>query len=204
LEWIPGAHHCITGGQGVVPDALLHYRTSPNGRGPVLQALVDVDHATAEPARLCARPAAYARLHGRAGVLPSIPRQPAQPELAREERRPHRPPLPRLLFVLDGTGAAGVENRIIALESALLHLGPAALPGVPVLAATLADILRDGPSAPIWRPVRNPDQRVPWTCLTTHTPRPGPVTGCAPRRAGPGNTSLTTPASTGHERSPAG
>jgi hypothetical protein len=81
-----------------------------------------------------------------------------------EAWRKHYPLFPRLLFVLDNTGPAGVDNRIIALESALLHLGPAALPGVPVLAATLADILRDGPCAPVWRPVRDPDQRLPWTC----------------------------------------
>jgi hypothetical protein len=79
-------------------------------------------------------------------------------------RKKHYPLFPRLLFVLDNTGPAGVENRIIALESALLHLGPATLPGVPLLAATLTDILRDGPCAPVWRPVRNPEQRLPWTC----------------------------------------
>jgi hypothetical protein len=78
-----------------------------------------------------------------------------------EWRRPY-PLFPRLLFVLDGTGLAGVDNRISALGSAAAQLGPTALPGVSVLAAALTVILRDGRSAPVWRPVHDPHQRVPW------------------------------------------
>ncbi|MDQ0955979.1 hypothetical protein QFZ24_009988 [Streptomyces phaeochromogenes] len=33
---------------------------------------------------------------------------------------------------------------------------------VPVLAAPLSDLLRDGPSAPVWRPVQDPAQQVAW------------------------------------------
>lgn len=72
------------------------------------------------------------------------------------------PLFPRLLFVLDGTGPAGVENRISAL-----HAGAGLLAhfpyDVPVLAAPLADLLQHGSSAPVWRPVHDPGWRVRWT-----------------------------------------
>ncbi|MER5603010.1 hypothetical protein [Streptomyces sp. NPDC002265] len=73
------------------------------------------------------------------------------------------PLFPRLLFVLDNTGPLGIETRISALHAAAGELSAAAfLREVPALAAPLADLLRDGPSAPVWRPLRNPDQRVGW------------------------------------------
>ena len=81
------------------------------------------------------------------------------------EEWPRRYPLfPRVLFVLDGTGPAGVENRISALRAGAGLLAPSRfLHDVPILAAPLADLLHHGPSAPVWRPVHDPDQRVPWT-----------------------------------------
>ncbi|MFE1837264.1 hypothetical protein [Streptomyces sviceus] len=71
------------------------------------------------------------------------------------------PLFPRLLFVLDGTGPAGIENRVTALRAAARPLA-AFLEDVPVLTAPLTDVLQHGPSAAVWRPVHNPDQRVPW------------------------------------------
>ncbi|MFM9700262.1 hypothetical protein [Streptomyces europaeiscabiei] len=63
--------------------------------------------------------------------------------------------LPTLPFVLDGTGPAGVENRISALRAraGLLARFPY---DVPVLVAPLADLLQHGPSASVWRPVHDP------------------------------------------------
>ncbi|WP_237522776.1 hypothetical protein [Streptomyces sp. SID1328] len=79
-----------------------------------------------------------------------------------EEWRRRYPLFRRVLFVLDGTGPAGVENRTRALHAAVGLL--AHFPyDVPVLAVPLADLLQHGPSAPVWRPVHDPDQRVPWT-----------------------------------------
>ncbi|XER99885.1 hypothetical protein HEP87_01780 [Streptomyces sp. S1D4-11] len=70
----------------------------------------------------------------------------------------------RTSFVLDGTGPAGVENRISALRAGAGLLAPSRfLHDVPILAASLADLLHHGPSTPVWHPVHNPDQRVPWT-----------------------------------------
>ncbi|MCX5181160.1 hypothetical protein [Streptomyces sp. NBC_00268] len=63
-------------------------------------------------------------------------------------------------------GAVPVDHRgrISALRAGagLLALSRF-LHDVPILAAPLADLLQHGPSAPVWRPVHDPDQRVPWT-----------------------------------------
>ncbi|MFI5681749.1 hypothetical protein [Streptomyces cellulosae] len=69
-----------------------------------------------------------------------------------------------MLFVLDGTGPAGIDTRIRALHAAARGLALSGfLHDVPVLAAPLVDLLRDGPSAPVWRPVDAPDRRVSWS-----------------------------------------
>ncbi|MGW3036453.1 hypothetical protein ACWDCB_35230 [Streptomyces sp. NPDC001178] len=64
----------------------------------------------------------------------------------------------------NGTGPAGVDNRIRALRAAARDLvQPGFVHQVPILAAPLTDLLRNGPSAPVWCPVQDPDQRVSWT-----------------------------------------
>ncbi|MFF1597828.1 hypothetical protein ACFVYV_10070 [Streptomyces mirabilis] len=51
-----------------------------------------------------------------------------------------------------------------ALCAAARQLAPSRfLQDVPIIAASLADLLHRGPSAPVWRPVREPDQRFRWT-----------------------------------------
>jgi hypothetical protein len=162
LDWIPEVHHPIGSGEAVIPDALLYYRRGPAGgdNGAMLRAFVEVDRATMGPERLAAKLTAYERLHR---YVPAVPgRRPAVQEAAVEEWRRRYPLFPRLLFVLDGTGPAGVENRISALRAGagLLARFPH---DVPVLVAPLADLLHHGPSAPVWRPVHDSDQRVPWT-----------------------------------------
>ncbi|MEU3982907.1 hypothetical protein AB0F77_22955 [Streptomyces sp. NPDC026672] len=83
---------------------------------------------------------------------------------AAEEWRRRYPLFPRLLFVLDRTGPTGVKNRITALHAAAQDLTASPyLYDVPLLAAPLADLLQHSPSAPVWRPVHNPDQRADWT-----------------------------------------
>jgi hypothetical protein len=57
----------------------------------------------------------------------------------------------------------GVENRVNALRSGAELTGAGFLAAVPILVAPLTDILRDGPSAPIWRPVTTPAEQVSWT-----------------------------------------
>ncbi|MFF4903215.1 replication-relaxation family protein [Streptomyces sp. NPDC001068] len=164
LDWICEVHHPIGSGEAVIPDALLYYRRGPadGDSGSMLRAFVEVDRATMGPERLAAKLTAYERLHRYVPVVPG--RRPTGQEAAVEGWRRRYPLFPRLLFVLDGTGPAGVENRISALRAQAGLLAPSRfLYDVPVLAAPLAGLLQDGPCAPVWRPVHNPDQRVPWT-----------------------------------------
>ncbi|MGW7674416.1 replication-relaxation family protein [Streptomyces sp. NPDC054775] len=162
LDWIPEIHHPIGSGEAIIPDALLYYRTGPDGgdSGSIPLAFVEVDRATMGPEHLAAKLTAYERLHRYVPVVPG--RRPTIQEPAVEEWRRRYPLFPRLLFVLDGTGPAGVENRISALRAGVGLL--ARFPyDVPILAAPLADLLQHGPSAPVWRPAHDPGQRVRWT-----------------------------------------
>ncbi|MGZ3103605.1 hypothetical protein [Streptomyces sp. H72] len=121
---------------------------------------MEVDRATMGPERLAAKLTAYERLHR---YVPAVPgRRPTLQEQAVEEWRRRYPLFPRLLFVLDETGPAGVENRISALYAAARPLAPF-LRHVPVLAAPLAELIHHGPSAPVWHPVHDPGRRVRWT-----------------------------------------
>ncbi|MFJ9634876.1 replication-relaxation family protein [Streptomyces sp. NPDC101175] len=164
LDWIPEVHHPIGSGEAVIPDALLYYRHGPAGGegGSMVRAFVEVDRATMGPERLAAKLTAYDRLFHYVSVVPG--RRPTVQEPAVEEWRRRYPLFPRVLFVLDGTGPAGVENRISALRAGAGLLAASLFPyDVPVLAAPLADLLQHGPSAPVWRPVRGSGRRVGWT-----------------------------------------
>ncbi|GHB79157.1 hypothetical protein GCM10010377_81480 [Streptomyces viridiviolaceus] len=162
LDWIPEVHHPLGSSEAVIPDALLYYRSTDEG--VMLRAFVEVDRATMGPERLAAKLGAYARLHQYVPTPPPGTRhRPAGQEPAREDWRRRYPLFPRLLFVLDGTGPAGVETRIQALGAAARDLALAGfLHKVPVLAAPMTDLLQHGPAAPVWRPVQDPDQRVSW------------------------------------------
>ncbi|MFE5753783.1 replication-relaxation family protein [Streptomyces massasporeus] len=165
LDWIPEVHHPLGGGEAVIPDALLYYRTSGNSNdgGSMLRAFIEVDRATMGPERLAAKLGAYTRLHQY--VPTPTPRTRHQPVVREEGWRQRYPLFPRLLFVLDGTGAAGVHTRLNALRAAAHdpEVG-VLLRDVPVLAAPMTDLLRHGPSSPVWHPVTDPDRRASWTC----------------------------------------
>ncbi|WP_435220634.1 replication-relaxation family protein [Streptomyces sp. Tue6028] len=168
LDWIPEVYHPVGGGEAVIPDAVLFYRSCGDAGGAMLRAFVEVDRATMGPERLAAKLTAYARLHRYVPTPVAQRRSPGQ-EPQQEEWRRHYPLFPRLLFVLDGTGPAGVETRISALCAAAGNLALAAfLHDVPVLAGPLSDVLQHGPSAPIWQPVHDPDRRVSW--MRAHRP----------------------------------
>ncbi|MEU8735414.1 hypothetical protein AB0C68_39405 [Streptomyces tendae] len=155
----------------------------------MLRAFVKVDRATMGPECLAAELVAYARLHQ---YVPSPPPGSRRPLAVPEESWRRRYPLfPRLLFVLDGTGPAGIHTRLTALHAAARGLGQAAfLRDTPVLATPMTDLLRHGPGAPIYHPIISPDQHVSWT-HTRHA-LPGPATGAGLKTTGP-----TT---TGHSR----
>ncbi|MER6624160.1 replication-relaxation family protein [Streptomyces sp. NPDC000931] len=188
LDWIPGVHHPLSGGEAVIPDVLLCYqRRSTDGTnrtdgasgaegtkgGVLLRAFVEVDRATMGPERLAAKLGSYARLHSYAPA--PVPRQQPFPEPAQETWRQRYPLFPRLLFVLDGTGPTGVETRINALRTAARDIALAGfLREVPVLATPMTNLLQHGPAAPIWYPVQEPDHRVDWM----HNRRRCHVVGC--------------------------
>lgn len=66
--------------------------------------------------------------------------------------------------------ARRVEIRIGALHAAARGLALAGfLRHVPVLVAPLVDMLKDGPTAPVWRPVRTPHRRVGWSQSPAHS-----------------------------------
>lgn len=173
LDWIPEVHHPIGGGEAVIPDALLYYRRGD--KGVMLRAFVEVDRATMGPERLAAKLAAYARLH-RYTPAPSVGRRvPAEPPV--EDWRRHYPLFPRLLFVPDGTGPAGIEARVSALHAASHDIAlTGLLRTVPVLTAPLVDLLRNGPAQPIWRPVQHPRQ--PGRLESGHSRGRRPVSSC--------------------------
>ncbi|MGV4892224.1 replication-relaxation family protein (plasmid) [Streptomyces viridosporus] len=193
LDWIPEVRHPLGGGEAVIPDALLYYqRRSADGAdgaggahrttgtdgvdgadgagdtegtrgGVMLRAFVEVDRATMGPERLATKLGTYARLHRYAPAPAARPRQQPFPEPMQESWRQRYPLFPRLLFVLDGTGPAGVTTRIHALRAAARDIALAGfLRDVPVLAAPLADLLQHGPAAPVWHPIQESDHRVGW------------------------------------------
>lgn len=128
----------------------------------MLRAFVEVDRTTMGPERLAAKLGSYARLyHYVSAPVPGRRQRQAfqEPWQGREEWRRHRPLLSRLLFVLDGTGPAGITTRFNALRAAAED--PAFtgfLRDVPVLAAPLIDVLESGPAEPVWHPRPGPGQ----------------------------------------------
>ncbi|MGV9606054.1 replication-relaxation family protein [Streptomyces sp. NPDC003631] len=163
LDWIPEVYHSLGSGEALIPDALLYYRRQAKERDgwSMLRAFVEVDRATMGPERLAAKISAYERLSRHVPAAVGRPRPGS--ELPVEEWRRRYPVFPRVLFVLDGTGPTGIDNRISALHAGAKFAHIDFLRGVPMLAAPLNDLLRSGPSAPIWRPVTNPGQQVSWT-----------------------------------------
>ncbi|MGX1487744.1 hypothetical protein RKD41_000003 [Streptomyces tendae] len=164
LDWIPEVHHPLGGGEALIPDALLYYRCSRDAGGGgegwvMLRAFVEVDRATMGPERLAAKISAYERLYRYVPMTVGRSRTAAQPV---EEWRRRYPVFPRLLFVLDGTGPTGVDNRINALKAGARRASGDFLRSVPILSAPLTELLWDGPSAPVWRVVTAPEQRVSW------------------------------------------
>ncbi|MFJ1975328.1 replication-relaxation family protein [Streptomyces sp. NPDC087903] len=168
LDFLPEVHHPIAGGEAVIPDALLYYRSGrqdADAHGAMLRAFLEVDRATMGPERLAAKLHAYARLHTYVPPSVGVSRRTAgTAEPGREQWRRHYPLFPRLLFILDGTGPTGTATRIHALHAATTDTAVGRfLRETTVLAAPMTDLLHHGPGASIWHPVHNPEQRVGWT-----------------------------------------
>ncbi|MFJ3308303.1 replication-relaxation family protein [Streptomyces sp. NPDC086549] len=92
LDWIPEVHHPLGGGEAVIPDALLYYRTSDDG-GAMPRAFVEVDRATMGPERLAAKLTTYAPLHHYIPAPPpGRPRTAVDQQLQEEDWRQRYPP----------------------------------------------------------------------------------------------------------------
>ncbi|MGJ5797489.1 replication-relaxation family protein [Streptomyces griseorubiginosus] len=192
LDWIPEVYHPLGNGDAVIPDALLYYRRSQGGGGRLLRAFVEVDRATMGPERLAAKLTAYARLDRYAPAPVARPR--TQQTVVEESWRRRYRRFPRLLFVLDGTGPAGISTRMHALHaSSEFSDVRGLLRSTPVLVAALTDILRDGPSAPVWRPVQDLNQRLSW--MDTYRPTAPPPQPTTPEPAPSSPTPWGTPRS---------
>jgi hypothetical protein len=142
----------------------LYYRSSDDG-GSMLRAFVEVDRATMGPERLAAKLGAYARLHAYVPTPVARPRSTLAQQPLEEDWKRRYVVFPRLLFVLDGTGPTGITTRIRALRAAATALSVSSfLRTVPVLAASMTDLLQHGPSASVWHPIPGPDQdhKVGW------------------------------------------
>ncbi|MEU9272722.1 replication-relaxation family protein [Streptomyces sp. NPDC048251] len=165
LDFLPEVHHPIGGGEAVIPDALVYYQrgSRDGGGGSMLRAFLEVDRATMGPERLASKLRAYARLHQYVPAQVGRRRTTEAVQEVQEEWRRHYPLFPRLLFVLDGTGPAGIDNRVRALHAADVDPSVALfLREAIVLAAPMTDLLQHGPAAAVWRPVRDPERRVGW------------------------------------------
>ncbi|MFE6553719.1 replication-relaxation family protein [Streptomyces sp. NPDC057746] len=162
LDWIPEVYHSLGSGEALIPDALFYYRRQAKERDgwSMLRAFVEVDRATMGPERLAAKISAYERLYRHVPVAVGRPRPGSG--LPVEEWRRRYPVFPRVLFVLAGTGPAGIDNRVSALHAGAKLARADFLRDVPMLAASVTDVLRDGPSAPVWRPLTDPGQQVSW------------------------------------------
>ncbi|MFD5575241.1 replication-relaxation family protein, partial [Streptomyces cadmiisoli] len=133
LDWIPEVHHSLGSGEAVIPGALLFYRRGrEHGEGGVmLRAFVEVERATMGPERLAAKVAAYARLLTYTPVPVARPGQPSSRSLRWRTGGAATRSSRGCCFVLDGTGPAGIDNRITALHAATRQ---------PALAGFLRDI----------------------------------------------------------------
>ncbi|MGW4513966.1 replication-relaxation family protein [Streptomyces sp. NPDC004393] len=151
LDWLPEVYHPIGGGEAVIPDALMYYRRgSVDGEGSMLRAFIEVDRATMGPERLAAKLTAYARLYHYVPAAPGRHRPTIGQGPVQEEWRRRYPLFPRVLFVLDGTGPAGITTRIRALHATAADPALAGfLHGAPVVAASLVDLRNNGPSEPV-------------------------------------------------------
>ncbi|MGW1365324.1 replication-relaxation family protein [Streptomyces chartreusis] len=163
LDWIPKVNHSLGNEKALMPDALLYYRrqqADTKSGWSMLRAFVEVDGATTNPEHLAAKISAYERFYR---YVPAPGGRQRAGALQTEAWRQRYPAFPRLLFVLDGTGPVSVDHRIRALKAGAGLAGRDFLRDVPLLATPLRDLLENGPSAPIWRPLTGLKQHAAWT-----------------------------------------
>jgi hypothetical protein len=113
LHWIPEIHHPSGRRRRHLRGPLPHRLGLDGGDGTMLRAFIEIDQTTIGLERLAAKFTAYSRLHAFA-FQPVGRRQLAGLEPLREKWQRHCPLVLRVLFVLNGTDSAQIENRVHA------------------------------------------------------------------------------------------
>ncbi|MER7755429.1 replication-relaxation family protein [Kitasatospora sp. NPDC097643] len=161
LDWVPEVYHRLSDVKRdpLRPDALMRYTaTTPEGRVH-LRAFVELDRCTEVSEQLTSKLTTYARFF----ELTPIPlrlRGTTAAQGAPPAWQDFYPMFPRLLFILTNGSETTMRNRIEDLQLAagdnarVVNL----LRHVPAGAATLQDIEEQGPSAPVWSPLANPER----------------------------------------------
>lgn len=132
-------------------DAVLTYLREEDGRLALDQRFLELDRATLTVDRLVAELARYAELHRAKGL---------GGEAIWKERYPR---FPKVHCVLAGAPRSALERRrksVLALLHSHPHLAGARGPRISI--CLLEDLRSEGPFAPIFREVREPERAVNW------------------------------------------
>ena len=131
-------------------DALLTYLREEDGRLALEQRFLELDRATLSVDRLVAELARYADLH-----RASVGGEPIW--------RQHYPRFPKVLCVLAGAPPPALERRRRSVTALLGdRLQVAGAMEVRISICLLEDLRREGPFAPVFRPLREPERSVDW------------------------------------------
>jgi hypothetical protein len=156
LSWRHEVAHPLSRGRGrrrrtLFADAVLTYLREEDGRLALEQRFLELDRATLTVDRLVAELARYAELHRARGP---------GGEAMWKERYPR---LPKVHCVLAGAQRPALERRRKSVL-ALLHSHPqlARARGPRISICLLEDLRSEGPFAPIFREVREPERAVNW------------------------------------------
>jgi hypothetical protein len=156
LSWRHEVAHPLSRGRGrrrrtLIADAVLTYLREEGGRLALEQRFLELDRATLSVDRLVAELARYAELHRFKG-------SDGEPVW-----KQHYPRFPRVHCVLAGASRAALERRQASV-SALLCGNPrfAGARAVRISICLLGDLVSQGPFAPIFGDVRQPERAVDW------------------------------------------
>jgi hypothetical protein len=156
LSWRHEVAHPLSRGRGrrrrtLFADAVLTYLREEGGRLALEQRFLELDRATLSVDRLVAELACYAELYGAVG-------SDGEPIW-----RQHYPRFPRVHCVLAGASRPALERRRSSV-SALLRGNPqmAGVRGDRISFCLLEDLRSEGPFAPIFRSVHDPERPVDW------------------------------------------
>jgi Replication-relaxation len=153
LSWRHEVFHRLGRGRGqtLFADAVLTYLRLTEEEVVVEQRFLELDRATLSVDRLAAELARYAQLYR------------AQDERGEPLWRSHYPSFPPILCVLAGAGRIVLERRRDT-AIALLRNDPglSRAPDLSIRIGLAEDLAREGPFAPIFCELRNPEQPVDW------------------------------------------